>query len=84
MPAGLGTLEEAFETWNAIKIGILDKPIGFLNVGGYFDDLFSFISNGEKKGLISERQIKIPYINSNPELLLSELLAYYLFEAVSY
>ncbi|KTD50489.1 lysine decarboxylase [Legionella quinlivanii] len=32
MPGGLGTLEEAIETWNAIKIGELTKPIGFLNI----------------------------------------------------
>lgn len=50
MPGGLGTLEEAFDTWNAIKIGAFNKPLGFLNINGYFDDLFSFVSNAEKFG----------------------------------
>ena len=51
MPGGLGTLEEAFDTWNAIKIGVFNKPFGFLNIDGYFDGLFSFITTAEKHGL---------------------------------
>lgn len=75
MPGGLGTLEEAFETWNAIKIGVLNKPIGFLNIEGYFDALFSFLFNCESEGFVSSPQVKIPKINSNSELLIAELLA---------
>ncbi|HHZ4597838.1 TIGR00730 family Rossman fold protein [Legionella pneumophila serogroup 1] len=48
MPGGLGTLEEAVETWNAIKIGELDKKIGFLNVDDYFIKLFSFMDHCNK------------------------------------
>lgn len=74
MPGGIGTLEEAFETWNAIKIGAINKPIGFLNIEGYFDGLFSFIENCETEGFISSTQRSIPKINANPELLITELL----------
>jgi uncharacterized protein (TIGR00730 family) len=73
MPGGLGTLEEAFDTWNAIKMGALHKPIGFLNLDSYFDGLFSFISNAEKYGFVSKTQAQIPKINTCPVLLLSEL-----------
>lgn len=73
MPGGLGTLEEAFETLNAIKIGVLNKPIGFVNIDGYFDGLFSFISNAGKHGFVSEAQAQIPKINPCPRSLLSEL-----------
>lgn len=74
MPGGLGTLEEAFDTWNAIKLGILKKPIGFLNIEGYFDGLFSFISSCEKKGFISLSQVNIPKINADTQLLLTSLM----------
>lgn len=73
MPGGLGTLEEAFDTWNAIKIGIFKKPLGFLNIDGYFDGLFSFISNIEKNSFISKAQAQIPRISICPSALLSEL-----------
>lgn len=74
MPGGLGTLEEAFDTWNAIKIGVLNKPIGFLNIEGYFDGLFSFISNCENKGFISSSQASIPEINADATLLLNSVI----------
>ncbi len=32
MPGGIGTLEEGIETWNAIKMGEIDKRIGFLGM----------------------------------------------------
>ena len=77
MPGGLGTFEEAFDTWNAIKIGVLNKPIGFLNIEEYFDGLFSFITSCVDKGFISSSQARIPTINADPQLLLNELLMPY-------
>ena len=73
VPGGLGTLEEAFETWNAIKIGLINKPIGFLNIAGYFDQLFGFIATCEQHGFISNEQTNIPHINSTVPGLLSDL-----------
>ena len=73
VPGGLGTLEEAFDTWNAIKIGLIDKPIGFLNINGYFDRLFEFITTCEQYGFISNEQANIPLINATVFGLLSDL-----------
>ena len=74
VPGGIGTLEETFETWDAIKIGIINKPMGFLNIEGYFDGLFTFISNCVDKGFLSASHAKIPEINTTPLLLLKDLL----------
>lgn len=73
MPGGLGTLEEALDTWNAVKIGAFNKPLGFLNIDGYFDGLFSFIEHAENHGYISKVHAQIPKINTCPSLLLAEL-----------
>ena len=73
MPGGLGTLEEAFETWNAIKIGVIDKPIGFVNILGFFDNLFSFADTCEENGFISAAHRHIPKINEDVTLLLEDL-----------
>ena len=62
-PGGLGTLEEAFETWNAIKIGTLIAPIGYVN--GYYNKLFDFITSCKDSGFITPEQTKIPIIESN-------------------
>ena len=73
MPGGLGTLEEAFEIWNSIKIGVINKPIGFLNLDGYYDGLFSFMEHCEFSGLVSSSHRKIPIISADPKKLLDAL-----------
>lgn len=52
LPGGYGTLDEVMEvlTWN--QIGIIAKPVAFLNVGGYFDSLFRFFDEAVESGLI--------------------------------
>jgi len=70
MPGGIGTLEEAVETWNAIKIGEINKRIGFLNVGGYFDHLFKFISHCHEQGFVMQEHAHIPAVHADvPELM---------------
>lgn len=74
MPGGIGTLEEAFETWSAIKIGTIKKPIGFLNIDGFFDGLFSFITHCVTSDFLSENHARIPKVNADPERLLDALM----------
>lgn len=74
MPGGLGTLEEAIETWNAIKIGELNKKIGFLNVDDYFRKLFSFIEHCQENGFMHTQQSAIPIVHADPGILLNELV----------
>ncbi len=74
MPGGLGTLEEVFETWNAIKIGELKKSIGFLNINGYFDGLFSFIGNCEQNGLLLRKDGDIPIVQPSVQSLLAKMI----------
>ena len=74
MPGGLGTLEEAIETWNAIKIGELDKKIGFLNIDDYFNRLFSFIEHCQENGFMHAKQSTIPIVQSDPSQLLNDLI----------
>jgi len=73
MPGGLGTLEEAFDTWNAIKIGVIDKPIGFLNLNGFYDGLFSFMTHCEQQGFVSATQLRIPLVDARPKHLIDAL-----------
>ena len=74
MPGGLGTLEEAIETWNAAKIGMVNKVIGFLNLDGYFDILFAFMRHCEQQGFLSPSQRRIPLVESDIKILLNTLL----------
>lgn len=74
MPGGLGTLEEAIETWNAIKIGELNKKIGFLNIDDYFSKLFSFVEHCRANGFIHSNQSLNPIVHTDPCQLLFDLI----------
>jgi predicted Rossmann-fold nucleotide-binding protein len=51
MPGGMGTLEELFEMLTWSQLGIHAKPIGLLNVDGFYDSLAGFISTPASKAL---------------------------------
>jgi len=75
MPGGLGTLEEVFEVWSAMRLGELgNKPLGFLNVAGYYDQLFDFMSTCEQFGFVSSAHKNLPIIHSSVTELVSALV----------
>jgi len=45
LPGGLGTLEEIFHISSWAKLNIHHKPIGLLNVNGFYDNLLSFLNH---------------------------------------
>src|SRR5262245_59620674 len=53
MPGGFGTFEELMETITWGLLGIHRKPVGLLNVAGYYDPLLSMIDRGIDEGFIS-------------------------------
>jgi len=54
LPGGLGTLDETFEILTWAQLGLHDKPIGILNVNGFFDGLLAHIDHTRKSGFIAE------------------------------
>ncbi|XP_010426991.1 PREDICTED: cytokinin riboside 5'-monophosphate phosphoribohydrolase LOG4-like isoform X1 [Camelina sativa] len=58
---GYGTLEELLEVITWAQLGIHNKPVGLLNVDGYYNSLLSFIDKAVEEGFISPtaRQIII-------------------------
>lgn len=52
LPGGIGTLEEASEIWTGNWIGLYHKPLGFLNVNGFYDPLVNFLKGAVKAGFM--------------------------------
>lgn len=73
LPGGLGTLEEIFEVWNAIKMGLYQKPFGVLNVNKYFDPLLSFLKSLIKEGFIKQKHIDLLMCSNDPNALLDKM-----------
>jgi len=53
LPGGIGTLEELFETMTWLQLGLHRKPIGLLNVAGFFDAMLTFLDH-----MVAERFLK--------------------------
>ncbi|KAF3446874.1 hypothetical protein FNV43_RR12054 [Rhamnella rubrinervis] len=56
LPGGYGTLEELLEVITWAQLGIHDKPVGLLNVEGYYNSLLSFIDKAVDDGFIDPSQ----------------------------
>ena len=52
MPGGIGTLEELFEVLTWSQLGFHDKPVGLLNVQGFYDGLIGFLDHVVAQGFL--------------------------------
>jgi len=52
LPGGLGTLEELFEVLTWAQLGYHNKPIGLLNVEGFYDSLLEFLDGAASSGFM--------------------------------
>lgn len=73
LPGGIGTFDELFETWCAIKNGVMQKPISFVNIDGFFNDLFKFVDSCRQHGFLDTMHQNIPKIYDNMAHCLNDL-----------
>ena len=75
LPGGIGTLEELFEVWTWRQLGYHDKPVGLLNVAGFYDHLLHFMDHTVGQGFLDEAQRRMPLVDTDPAALLHRVLA---------
>jgi uncharacterized protein (TIGR00730 family) len=75
LPGGIGTLEELYEVWTWHQLGYHAKPIGLLNVAGYYDALLGFMNQSVAEGFLDPRQQGIVQTSTEPGPLLKKLYA---------
>ena len=73
LPGGIGTLEELYEVWTWRQLGYHDKPLGLLNVAGYFDALLTFMQGAVDQGFLSAEQFAVLQVSTEPTELLARL-----------
>lgn len=73
LPGGIGTFEELFEVWSWRQLGYHDKPLGLLNVSGYYDTLLTFLHESERQGLMTAEQLSLLQVRNEAVALLDEL-----------
>ena len=76
LPGGFGTMEELFEilTWG--QLDLHRKPIGILNVNGYYDALIALVESMISAGLLKDEYKKMLLISDSIEDLLSQMNLY--------
>ncbi len=76
LPGGWGTLEELFEMLTWSQLGLHKKPIGLLNINGYYDALKVLGSNMVQEGFLDEGVNDSLLISDNIEDLLNQMEDY--------
>ena len=73
LPGGFGTFEELLEIVTWAQLGIHSKPIGVLNVAGYYDSLLALIERGVTDGFISRANTALLTAEQDAQVLLERL-----------
>jgi uncharacterized protein (TIGR00730 family) len=74
LPGGVGTLEELFEVLSWASLGLHPKPIGLLNVGGFYDHLLAFLDGAVERGLVKPKVRGLLLDDVDVESLLERVL----------
>lgn len=70
MPGGIGTVEELFEMWVDAQLDGHSKPLGLLNVGGFFDGLLCFIDTMIAQGFLPPQHRNMIVAEPDPRVML--------------
>ena len=74
LPGGIGTMEEACEMITGNWIGLYNKPVGFLNVNGFFDAFFAFLKDAVNEGFMPKPCYERAIVDSTASGLIDKLL----------
>jgi uncharacterized protein (TIGR00730 family) len=77
LPGGYGTLDELFETLTWAQIGEHSKPVGLLNVNGYYDDLLRMLDRALKENFLFAEHRGALLCDSQPDALLDAMTNYH-------
>lgn len=73
LPGGFGTLDELFEILTWAQLHIHRKPVGMLNVNGYFDPMLAMIRHMVTEGFVRQQHLDQIYVSDSPATLLDAM-----------
>ncbi len=76
MPGGIGTYEELFEVLSLSQLRLHAKPIGILNIEGFFNPLISLMQQTAAQGFMPKANLGLLCVADNPSDLLAQMTAY--------
>jgi len=76
LPGGVGTADELFEIVTWAQLGIHAKPIGLLNVAGFFDPLLAWLDSCVRESFIRQKHRELLIVSANSAELLDRFSGY--------
>ena len=76
LPGGLGTFEELLEMLTWTQLGVHAKPVGALDVGGYWNGLRRLLTDGVEAGFVQRDNADCLLVDDDPDRLLDRLAAW--------
>jgi len=76
LPGGTGTLDELFEVWTWAQLGLHTKPLGILDVAGFYGGLIEFLDHVARQGFARQEQRSMLLIDDDPGRLLDRMRAF--------
>jgi hypothetical protein len=73
LPGGIGTMEELFEAFTWLQLDLHQKPVGLLNVAGFYDPLIEFLSHMCGQRFLKAEHFDTLLVDDNVETLLDKL-----------
>ncbi|WP_080838893.1 TIGR00730 family Rossman fold protein [Cohnella massiliensis] len=76
LPGGAGTMDEFFEIFTWLQLGLHAKPCGLLNVNRYFDPLIALIAHMADENFLQEKYRTAVLVDEDPGELLNRFATY--------
>jgi uncharacterized protein (TIGR00730 family) len=73
LSGGIGTLEELFETFTWLQLGFHDKPVGLLNVAGFYDHLLTFLRHATAEKFMRDAHLESLLVETDADALLARM-----------
>ena len=73
LPGGIGTLEELFETFTWLQLGFHGKPVGLLNVAGFYDHLLAFLRHAADERFLGPAHLESLLVETDAGPLLARM-----------
>jgi uncharacterized protein (TIGR00730 family) len=74
LPGGIGTFEEFFETLSWAALGLHAKPLGILNVAGYFDPLLALLNHAVDEQFLRPAILELVLVGSDADQLINDVM----------
>lgn len=76
LPGGVGTMDELWEAVSWSQLGYHNKPVGLLDVGGFYSGLRQFIDNVVDEGFLQPRHRAMLIVEKDPETMIDRIINY--------